>query len=272
MSDFISFMRSAGVENIPDITPGKIARFGKNKNQWALLFPDCEGGVLGDWSNGEQQVWQSGSKAKMNDAQFKQKIKEAQQAAQLEREQSYAQAAIKANEIWNEAAQPLPGHTYLKNKQVGAHRIKQLGNELVIPVCNVMGDLQSLQFIRPDGSKRFLSGGKMSAGCHMIGFLTDGEPITICEGYATGATLYETGSAFVVVAFSASNLIKVANALKEQLPGMDFVIAGDLDPVGKKAADEAAAAVSGISVFPYFGEGAPSNFTDFNDLRKLKHE
>jgi len=64
---------------------------------------------------------------------------------------------------WKRPEQPLKsGFTDLKRKGVKSHGIREWRGRLVIPVYNSSGRLQSLQFISPDGSKRFLSGGKLN--------------------------------------------------------------------------------------------------------------
>lgn len=72
--------------------------------------------------------------------------------------------------------------------------------------------LHTLQFILPDGSKRFLSGGRIS-GC----YYAMGRPagvLLLCEGYATGATLHQATGHAVAVAFNCGNLPVVARALR----------------------------------------------------------
>jgi putative DNA primase/helicase len=73
-------------------------------------------------------------------------------------------------------------------------------------------ELHSLQFIGPEGDKRFLSGGRVS-GCYLL----IGKPdVTLCiaEGYATGASIHEAAGCAVAVAFNAGNLLPVARTLR----------------------------------------------------------
>ena len=60
---------------------------------------------------------------------------------------------------------------------------------LLIPVLDTANNLQSLQRIYPDGTKRFLVGGKVSGGQ----FIIQGQPeklVAVCEGFATGASIH----------------------------------------------------------------------------------
>jgi putative DNA primase/helicase len=260
MTEFRLFIASHGYEPPLDIPVGKIFRFGESKHLWGKLFDDCAGGVFGDWRTGEEYVWQSSDKSKV-DKQF---IKASQAAAQSNLAKEYLAAAKQAEERFYAAGEADDTHPYLIAKGIKAHGLKQSGDKLLVPVYSVSGDMQSIQSIDPDGNKRFMPGGKMAGGCHMIGIMQPDSPIVICEGYATGASLLEDGSDFVVISFTASNLIKVATELKRQLPDQEMIIAGDADQVGRKSAEEAAKAVGGTAVFP------PIDGMDWNDYMNSK--
>jgi putative DNA primase/helicase len=49
--------------------------------------------------------------------------------------------------------------------------------------------LQALQRIAADGSKRFTKGLQKPGVCLRLGLVVAGEPLLVCEGYATGLTL-----------------------------------------------------------------------------------
>ncbi len=130
----------------------------------------------------------------------------------------------------------------------------------------------------PDGSKRFLSGSKMTGGCHIIQQIKDA-PIVVCEGFATGATLAEHYCQYstVVCAFSASNLIHVARWFKQQFPMQQLTIAGDNDQhnkinIGASKAKEVALALGCMVSLPAFTDSEQGN--DWNDryrLDQIKH-
>lgn len=64
-------------------------------------------------------------------------------------------------------------------------------------VFDARGDMQSLQFIAPDGSKRFYPGGKMAGGRLYLGKPTDGKALVLVEGFATGASIFEAAGVAV---------------------------------------------------------------------------
>jgi putative DNA primase/helicase len=272
MNDFSAFIAGHGYEPPSHIDPGKIMRFGKNKSAWARLFDDCTGGVFGDWRTGEQHIWQSGSKPIPKEVIIK-----AQLLAKKERDEDYSRAANLAQKRFEAAKDADPNHPYLVAKKVKGHGLKQVGNLLMVPVYSVLGKMQSLQTIDTDGKKQFMSGGKMSGGCHMIGMIDQGRPAIICEGYATGASIHEADGNFVVISFTSWNLKEVAMEFHKMLPEHPIIIAGDDDWMtpgnpGKTAAIEAAKAVSGRYLLPQFGSNRQPGWTDFNDLMNVPKE
>jgi putative DNA primase/helicase len=121
---------------------------------------------------------------------------------------------------------------------------------LMVPVRNVAGELQTLQFVSPEGEKRFVPGGRKAGGYFAIGAPAD--VLCIAEGYATGASVHEATGHAVAVAFDAGNLEPVARALRQKFPEARIVIAADNDEsgTGQKKAEEAARAVGGLVALP----------------------
>jgi hypothetical protein len=136
---------------------------------------------------------------------------------------------------------------------------------------DVSGELRSLQFIAPDGGKKFLPYGRVT-GCHFAIGKPNGT-LCIAEGLATGATVHEATGHAVAVAFNASNLEAVAVALRAKLPDASMIVCADDDyrtegNPGIAAATKAARAVGGLLAVPDFGDGRPEGATDFNDLAR----
>lgn len=171
-----------------------------------------------------------------------------------------------------ESARPFTSHPYLASKGVKAYGIKQLGDNLLIPLHDATGALHSLQIITPDGDKRFLPGGSEKGGFYPLRGSSD--LLLICEGYATGASLHEATGYQVAVAINAGDLETVALALHAQLPDMRIIVAADDDHQtegnpGLSKAKAVAAAVGGAVAVPDFGANRPVKASDFNDLHQL---
>jgi len=148
-----------------------------------------------------------------------------------------------AREKW-EQAQPVDvGHGYLVRKQIHGVALKQMGDALLVPMLNPKDDkLWNLQSIYPEPrlineydeeprDKDFMAGAIQSGLYCRIGAYV-GRWI-VCEGYATGESLYAATQAAIAVAFNAGNLSKVAQALRTRYPDAQIIIAGDDDRKNK---------------------------------------
>jgi putative DNA primase/helicase len=125
-----------------------------------------------------------------------------------------AEAARSARKIVKQSRQN-PLHPYLIRKQIKSHISLELNNELIIPILDSDGKtVVNVQRIMPDGSKKFLYGGKIK-GCYAI--IRGDSTVCLCEGFATGATIHEATGHTVVIAFSASNLVPVAETVKPHI-------------------------------------------------------
>jgi putative DNA primase/helicase len=276
---FRAAMQAAGLQPPDMIEPGKLYRFpgtGKrksNKAGWCKLFDDGLGGCYGDWSSGLSGHWQAKcdkSFSTMEQEAFKRHVAEAHAQAEAQRKARQIEAAAMAATMWDSAA-PAPGdHPYLVRKGIEAHGARLHDGALVIPILE-RGELRSLQFIGPDGDKRFLTGGRVSGCCFTIGDLRGAAALCIAEGFATGATVYQATGHPVAVAFNAGNLKLVAQAMRACFPALPLIVCADDDAntegnPGLSKAREAAQAVCGGLAVPGFGPVRPAGATDFNDM------
>lgn len=186
------------------------------------------------------------------------------QQAEVERQERAASAAGRAAKIL--AGLPDTGASdYLDRKQVRAYGLRFSRGSIVVPVRNAAGDLVGLQFIGPNGDKKFLTGTPKRGCWHLIGTppapSDDKGLLWVAEGYATAATVHQATDCPVAVAFDAGNLLPVAQALRALYPVARIAIAADNDAhkpgnPGVTKAREAALAVGGVVVVPQFGEEA----------------
>lgn len=232
-------------------------------NGWYVLHLDEKPfGAFGSWKTGQSESWTATAFQAMSEAERK-ALAERMAAAKLARDTEqaavHAAAAVRALGLWNPLKLATSENAYLKLKQVAAFGVRELRGQLVVPVRNSDGELCSLQFIGADGRKTFLTGGRKRGCYHAIG-----RPVAalcICEGYATGATIYQSTKHAVAVAFDAGNLEPVARALRGKFPGLAMVICADNDTEtpgnpGLSAATKAARAVGAALAVPQFGGAA----------------
>ena len=217
------------------IDDGVIHRFSTNgkpthKNGWYMLHTDgIAAGAFGDWREGFTQNWCSKADTSMTEAErlaHRERVK----AMQRQREDDLAQrqqlAAADALKRWI-AATPCTQHDYLTRKGIQPNGVKIEGDKLLIPMRDTAGTVHSLQTIAPDGTKMFMSGGRVK-GCY-FGIGKPKGALIVCEGFATGASIHECTVHAVAVAFNAGNLEAVAVALRNKYPALKIIIAADDD-------------------------------------------
>lgn len=270
-----------GVDPGVIVGDGRVHRFstkpsgGDDAGWYALHDDNVAVGVFGCWRSGMSETWAARDRSSFTTVEreaYRQRIASLAAARDEERARVRGDAAARAVEIWSKAVPAANDHPYLKAKQVDAHGVRLSGDSLVVPV-RINRELASLQFIGPDGTKKFLSGGAIVGGYHSLG-RPDGV-VVVCEGYATGATIHETTGHAVAVAFNAGNLKAVATAMRAKLPAVRIVIAVD-DDVGTEnnpglaAARAAADSVGATLAVPPFDRQQGEEGSDWNDFAALR--
>ena len=261
------------------IADGRIHRFSSNgkpanKNGWYIFHADEPSvGIYGDWSKDFQSKWSVDIGRPYTAEETKayrlkmELAKSLAEKAQIERQ---LQAQEEVSQLWANA-EAVTFHPYLDKKWIKAHNIKPFGEELLIPMYENK-ELQSLQHIQADGFKKFHAGGKTKGTYFTIG----GKPLDegilcLCEGYATGASIFEATGYPVVITFTANNLLLVAKDMRKKFPKVKIVVCADDDyktegNIGIKKATETALAISGLLALPLFSEERLDHQTDFNDM------
>lgn len=198
---------------------------------------------------------------------------------QRQRHQRRKLTACRAFELLSDAKAASPRHPYLVAKRLQPNGLYQSGNDLLVPLYNVCGEVVNVQIISPDGRKLFLRDGQVQGAFHVMGSFDLMAPeapehdVYVCEGWATGAALLQFWNVQAVVcAMNAGNLKHVALALRERYGSrISLVIAGDDDRTSKdnpgdRAANEAACLAGCMVAAPEWPPGAPVELSDFNDL------
>ena len=282
IEQFRDAIRSAGLTPPNTIIhDGKIHRFSTNgkprdDSGWYILHADgISAGAFGCWREGITEAWCAKSDNVMTEAEreaHRQRIKSIQAQRETDLVQRQQSAATDAAKRWQEATNGNQ-HSYTTVKGVQCYGVKvDSAGALIVPMRDTSGTLQSLQTIAPDGSKLFMSGGRVKGCYHSIG--KPSGALIVCEGYATGASIHECTGHAVAVAFNAGNLEAVALALRAKYPALKIIVAADDDHLtagnpGMTKATAAALAVAGYLAVPMFPADRPDKATDFNDLHQL---
>ena len=204
---------------------------------------DGQRGWIFNWAGEAKAIWYDDPNAKPWTDQEKREWVTKRNKANADRDRSYDIAAQKADITLRSAK--MAAHDYLHLKGFPDEKGLVLDGELLVPMRNVVTNkLQGYQKIFWDMDERKWEK-KMLPGMrakNAVLFMGDrrAEEAWLVEGYATGLSLHKalrsTGSnASVVVCFSASNMIQVANQVK----GDRYVFAdNDESKTGEKAAIE----------------------------------
>lgn len=243
-------------------------------------------GSFGDWRTGlSEKIKLTGVKLTGEEKEVMRARQErAKQDAAQRKEQDARRAARRAGKVW-EKLYPAGVSAYLERKRIVGLGGRYSGKTgvFVVPMRTVKG-LVGLQLIYPAAQengrdKQYWPYGMQKDGafCIIGPHPEPGQPILICEGYATGASLHMATNLTVVIAFDAGNLLPVGKGIRDQYPGRPLIFCADDDwqtkrPNGQpwnpgvEKATNAAVVLGGQVVQPVFSGERLEKWTDFNDL------
>jgi len=252
-----------------------------DKAGWYVFYDgDICAGAFGNWKTDLNEKWCSKSSRDLTEeerTEYARKTELAKQQREQLKIQLNAEARQRALKIW-ENSNSVITHPYLERKGIVNYGLRESQGNLVIPLRDESGDIQSLQFITPEKDtstreKNFLKNGKIE-GCSFT--INGGNSLMICEGYSTGCSIHQATGATVVCAMNAGNILPVAKLVRAKCPTAQITICADNDRFkagnrGVTAATEAAKAINAKLVVPNFdtvhgGDDPELKFTDFNDL------
>jgi putative DNA primase/helicase len=246
VSNFIDFARAHGLEIDPSrfYASDKIRRCGtvdKPRSLNGSYLWDGERGWVFNWQDEARTIWYADPNAKPWTDEEKRLWAAKRASAATEQEKRYQNAAFQADITLRSAK--YDNHPYLEIKGFKETRGLVLDGKLLIPMRNVSNNrLQGYQSIRWVPSemryeKKMLTGMRAKNAVLYLGD-RDAPEAWLVEGFATGLSvrhaLRSVGiPASVVICFSASNLIQVA----DQIKGTRFVFADNDDSkTGEKSA------------------------------------
>lgn len=243
---------------------GKIHRFStngrvKDSSGWYVAYDGkVPAGAFGDWRAGVESTWRADIGRELSS------VEQMQHAARMrelkiQREKEIAamreDAAQTAAAQWEAAPLASDEHPYLQRKGVTNPGLRVASDGRLMAPMYHGGELVSLQMIAPDGTKRFLKGGKTGAAWWAIGGAFDASTprMYVAEGVATAASVFEATGRPVAIAYSANNMAATASAVRGIVgPGCDVVIVADHDDsgTGQREAEKAAEAIGARWVIP----------------------
>ncbi|MCR6580379.1 DUF5710 domain-containing protein [Campylobacter insulaenigrae] len=297
------------IDNLP-IMDGKIHRVKTTDDKGRELsgayighIDEYPAGFIQNFKTGVKKNWKMQVEKNYNSnlkssQKLHNQIKKDQELREKEILALQEKTALKLEDEYNNAKWANSEHPYLKKKGFNENfYLKQdkMGS-LLIPLKDENEKLWSLQRIFPNGDKiigviktqeekdqgvEYLA---KKQGCfHIIGAKTlhNLKEFYLCEGFATGATLYKALNKPIIMAIDAGNLESVVKKLNTLYPDKNITIFADndvkkelkgLENTGKKTALEIKEKYSNIDVIlPNFTqEQSSQGMSDFNDLMLLK--
>lgn len=172
---------------------------------------------------------------------------------------------------------------YLTGKGLNGHLLPLISYEfdiagtsfgagsLLLALNDMAGNVTGGQLINPQGDKSLLPGSQLSGAFITVAGTEQqaAEEVVITEGFATGLAIAPLCDARVIAAVAATNLVKVAQQVRNCWPDARIIIAGDNDLIdgkentGRLWAEKAAKAVDGWVTLPPTRHKA-----DWDDFRK----
>ena len=268
INELKSWLTKNGIQDAVIDLSGQIQRFGKNNKHWLVCHTfeinskPIISAIAGTWGTESETKGIKFTAMKLNReeaATLREKMKVEENKLLESKENQYKIAAGTATKLIAQSKDASLTHSYLTKKKIdNADTIRQSGDNLIVPIYNIQNQIQGLQTITPEGEKRFLEGSRMSAGFHQIGEVKD--TIVICEGYATGWSIWRTTGHAVFCAMNAGNIPKVANVVVKKYPHASIIIGADNDSAGKMWAQLAVKEIKKGTI-----ELPPNDFNDFSD-------
>ncbi len=248
----LDFMRSLNVQPRDErdiIIDGYLHRYSthddKSYNQsgaFCIFTDGIPAGWVQDWRKGEAVNWHYDMSTLDNEQctyfnsdEFKQKAERERKEAEEKRKDKQNKAISLARQSWHDLKPAPDNHPYLISKKVknyGLH-FNEDTKALAVPLRDISGQVQSLQWIRPDGQKRFFEGAPTEGAFFAVALdLVDDKytgAVLLAEGYATAAKLYELTGLPSVAAINCHALMEVARLLKEKYPKCVILVMADDD-------------------------------------------
>jgi len=143
-----------------------------------------------------------------------------------------AEGRKRASYRWERAPAADPMHPYLVRKGIGEMFseypiIRKEGENLLLPVYDADGEIQTVQTIGPEaGARKMFAKDASAAGGRFNLNICMGRTL-VCEGFATGASLALAQTDQVSIAFSAENMERIAREIAAA--GVFVVLACDQD-------------------------------------------
>lgn len=190
--EFLNEMQSLfGPLPVTPIGDGRLHRFHipgdrmGSRNGWYVLYADgVPSGAFGSWKTAASFNWSAkGGFDQAEREAFRRRLEENQRQRTKAQDERQATASALALTTWEKARTASSAHPYLIAKAMRHFNLRQLGNELLVPLVDINLKLMNLQRITPGGAKRFLPAGRISGCFSLHGRIDQVGSLFVCEGW-----------------------------------------------------------------------------------------
>lgn len=269
----INYSKSGEWQRFPDGSKN----YKRKKDLFVILHDYDRGATFGDWHYPED--WYTHWNSAYGIPTVTEQENRRKEMIKKKAEQAYERSKKewRARELWSKfyVSKYTDDHPYVIRKRIRAYYARQVRSWLLVPVRDIDYNLVTLQIIKPCGFKRIWTGTSYKKNMIWLS-----EPLSddytgiiyICEGYATGCTIYEIEGEAVICGINADNMRMVAVDLRRKFVHACIRICADDDRYGKdntgmNAAKWIKVQTGAAITYPDFTDMDISQYpTDFNDL------
>ena len=303
--DFMRALDLAPVDNSEIIIDSKIHRYkahgdkgSETSGAYCIHDDGLPAGWVQDWRKGEPVKWHFDTKGLtqeqrnyLNDPETKKRNEAKQKQREKEQKEKFDRSAEFCRVLFEQLPPAPEDNPYLLRKKVYPYGLHVQGDTLAVPLRDIDGRMRSIQWINPDGSKKFQQDTSTAGAFWSIALDTvtnddrnntvtnrnnrnKNSTILVGEGFATMAKVYELTGLPCVAAMSCGTLMKTCEIIHAKFPQSQIIITADNDinneikhgiNTGIVAAKEIVK--KGIAtwyVFPTFS--SPDDGTDWDDF------
>lgn len=236
----------------------------KSKTSAFLIVQELSPGFwearYGSWRDGSYFVCRSKDEKIISPAEQK-KIDESRKKIEEAQEAFYQERAREIKETFEKLPE-CDSHPYLSAKKIRpAPDFKRSGDDLVVPIYSLTGEIQSYQRISPEKGfpKRQASEAKAKGGVYPTKPYKGAKKVYLCEGISDVVALDQAVDESVIACFGTGNVATIATYLSCVEEVESIVLALDNDESGRQTAKKCED-IRGVS-----SKLPPDPYKDFND-------
>ena len=255
LKQVLAFMAKVGIEPYSEsdiVLTGELKRFrtredkaGETSGAILIHLDGWPAGYVQDWRKGIKENWKydiegldEEQRKYFGSEEYKKKCDEKERKAREKREAKQLKASEAARRLWKRLPEALENHPYIVRKKLPPCtdtilRYNPNTKCLAVPLRDISGQVQSIQWIPEDGRKTFFEGAGVNGSFWSV-WLDELEKsakgvILLGEGFATMLKIFELVKKPCVAAMSCYSLEKAARILREKYPEAKIIITADND-------------------------------------------